>query len=157
MTVGAIRRSLLLTLFVAGAVVWPEVHAVGHFAAPHTHTGTVLHQVYEEFGIQTTIVQGQNTYTQNRTTVKDARFKSKYCDDTGFPGWVLLGCTYQLENMAGHVGMFTYGEWYHNLGIYYVQRAHFHAFASGSWSVWCDLSAGALPPRWFSTCSGSRS
>lgn len=64
--------------------MWPVADAEGHFAAPHTHTGTVLHQVYEEFGIQTTIVQGKNTYTQDRTTVRDARFKSKYCDKLGF-------------------------------------------------------------------------
>lgn len=144
---------LILTSVLLVATIPP---AEAHFAAAHTHTGTVLHQIFEQFGVQTTIVQGKNTYTQNNTTVKDAKFKSKFCDDTG-GGWNLLGCTKTMENLTGHVGMYTYGEWHHPFGYYYKQRAHFHAFGSGGFDVWCDIVAGALPSGWYGQCSGNRS
>lgn len=131
--------------------------AEAHFAASHTHHGTVLHQVFEQLGFRATIVQGKNNYIQNNTTVKNATYVDQYCATNNVPRWTILSCTHTLENQTSHVGMFTYGDFTHTSGVRYKQRAHFHAFGSGGWAVWCDIVTGSLPPNWFDTCSGSRS
>jgi len=137
----------------------PYTRAEAHFAAQHRHTGTVLHIVYENFGFVTTLVEGKNRYVQNLTTVKQPAHRKHLCDQNGL--WVILSCTYSMENLTGHVGMFTYGDFYSpSSGLRYTQRAHFHAFGQaqgGGWGVSCAILNGSLPPGWYDTCSGSRS
>lgn len=140
------------------ALMLPGPAAIAESGVTHSHLGQVKYVIFEQFGVTATETEITNAYDENKYNVFNNRFLDGYCYHSSFPRWKIVKCYYTKPyNGLSEVGIDVVGEFHHSTGIDYQQHSGYRDRSSYySYSYFCHLDHGSLPPGWSGKCSGAR-